>query len=169
MFRAILALLATLSGPIAAAAQTISSVDDNAALTATISALDTKLFDAYNRCDLAAFGSFFSPSVEFYHDKSGATFDRATVVANTRRYICHKVRRELVEGTLHVYPIKEFGAIAEGEHRFCQINGPCDGVAKFLMIWRKGNTGWQLTRVISFGHRALTSSEQTSAAKAQPR
>ena len=131
--------------------------DDNAALTAEISALDGKVFDAYNRCDLKAFGSFFSPSVEFYHDTGGATFDRKTVVANTQKYICHKVRRELIASSLKVYPIKDFGAIEEGEHRFCQTeSGSCEGVAKFLMIWRKRAGGWQITRVMSYGHRALT-------------
>jgi Domain of unknown function (DUF4440) len=61
-------------------------VDDNA-LTRTISALDARVFDAYNRCDLAAFASYFVPKVEFYHDTGGATFDRKTVVDNTRKYI----------------------------------------------------------------------------------
>ena len=132
---------------------------DDGTLTATITALDIRVFDAYNRCDLATFGRYFSPRVEFYHDKGGATFDRKTVVANTRKYICHKVRRELVAGTLHVYPIKDFGAIAEGEHRFCQIGGGCEGAAKFLMIWRKAGGRWQMTRVVSYGHRALVDAD----------
>ena len=133
--------------------------DEHAALTTEISALDSKVFDAYNRCDLKAFGNFFSPSVEFYHDTGGATFDRKTVVANTQKYICHKVRRELIASSLKVYPIKDFGAIEEGEHVFCQTeSGACEGVAKFLIIWRKRAAGWQITRVVSYGHRALKES-----------
>lgn len=125
-------------------------------LTDTISALDTALFDAYNRCDMAAFASYFDRAVEFYHDTGGASFDRATVVANTRKYICHKVRRELLTGTLRVYPIKGFGAIEEGEHRFCQVvSGQCEGVARFVMVWRQRAGHWQLTRVLSYAHRAL--------------
>src|SRR6185503_9976926 len=81
---------------------------DEAALTQTITALDAKVFDAYNRCDLDAFAGYFSATVEFYHDKSGATFDRQSVVESTRKYICNKVRRELVPGTLKVYPIKDY-------------------------------------------------------------
>jgi len=135
------------------------------ALVKTIAALDAKVFGAYNRCDLDAFASFFSPTVEFYHDKGGVTFDRATVVANTRKYICHKVRRELLPTSLEVYPIKNFGAIEEGEHRFCELaSGQCEGSAKFLMVWRNQGGQWQLTRVVSYGHRALTAAEKAQLA-----
>lgn len=129
--------------------------DVDPALTAQIAALDAKVFDAYNRCDLKTFAAYFSPRVEFYHDKGGVTWDRATVVANTRKWICGKVRRELLKETLKVYPIKDFGAVEEGEHYFCQTaTGECEGIAKFLMVWHKDRAGqWQMTRVISYGHR----------------
>ncbi len=144
----------------------VAFADDNqdqTALTQTIAALDAKVFDAYNRCDLDVFGSYFSAKVEFYHDTGGATFDRETVVANTRKFICKKVRRELLPGTLKVYPIKDYGAIEEGEHRFCQsASGECEGSAKFLMIWQSKGGKWQMTRVISYGHRALTEEEKAT-------
>ena len=85
------ALLIMAFGGSAASAQ---DVGDDTGLSKTIMAMDEKVFAAYNRCDLASFGSYFSPTVEFYHDKGGATFDRATVIANTRKYICGKVHRE---------------------------------------------------------------------------
>jgi len=137
------------------------SESDDAALTRTITALDAKVFDAYNSCDLKAFGSYFSPTVEFYHDKGGVTYDRETVVMNTRKYICDKVRRELVQGSLKVYPVKDYGAIEEGEHIFCEIKtGACEGAAKFLMIWQNTDGKWLMTRVISYGHRALLPAEK---------
>jgi Domain of unknown function (DUF4440) len=137
------------------------SVDDGGRLTQIISALDTKVFDAYNRCDLATFGSFYSPTVEFYHDNGGATFDRKTVLANTKKYICNKVHRELISASLKIYPIKDFGAIEEGEHRFCQTStGACEGVAKFVIIWRQVGPKWQITRVMSYGHRALAADDK---------
>ncbi len=143
------------------AAAHADSATDGAALTATISTLDTRVFDAYNQCDLATFGSYFTPTVEFYHDQGGATFDRKSVLANTKKYICHKVRRELMAGTLKVYPIKGYGAIEEGEHRFCRTeSGQCEGIAKFVMIWRLKGAQWRLTRVMSYGHRALADTEK---------
>lgn len=38
---------------------------------------------------------------------------------------------------------------------FCQTaTGQCEGIAKFLMVWRKDRAGnWVMTRVISYGHR----------------
>ncbi len=130
------------------------------ALTHNIKDLDAKVFDAYNRCDLEAFKSYFTPTVEFYHDQGGATFDRATVVENTKKYICGKVRRELLPSTFKVYPIKGYGAIEEGEHIFCQVkSGQCEGAAKFTMIWENDNGDWKLTRVLSYGHRTLEEGE----------
>jgi len=74
--------------------------------------------------------------VAFFHDTGGATFDRQTVLGNTRKYICGKVRRELIPATLRVYPIKNYGAIEEGEHRFCELaTGRCEGIAKFVIVW----------------------------------
>lgn len=132
-------------------------------LEQAITRLDGQVFDAYNRCDLNTFASYFAPDVEFYHDTGGASFDRQTVVDNTRKYICHKVRRELIPASFKIYPIKGFGAIEEGEHRFCQIaSGQCEGVARFLMIWRHRDHQWQLVRVVSYGHRALTDAEKAA-------
>lgn len=130
------------------------------ALTRAITDLDAKVFDAYNRCDLDAFASYFTPTVEFYHDQGGATFDRTTVVEDTQKYICGKVRREVLPATFKVYPIKDYGAIEEGEHIFCQIDsGKCEGAAKFIMIWENDNGTWKLTRIVSYGHRTLQEGE----------
>jgi hypothetical protein len=135
---------------------TTNAVADEGTLMTTIAALDAKVFEAYNHCDLETFSRFFTPTVEFYHDQGGASFDRATVVENTKKFVCHKIRRELVPGTFNVYPIKDYGAIEEGEHRFCQVaSGQCEGIAKFVMIWRHDGDEWVLTRVLSYGHRAL--------------
>ena len=133
---------------------------------AEIRALDDKVFGAYNRCDMATFGAAFDPKVAFYHDTGGATFDRDTVVANTRKYICGKVRRELIPTTFHVYPVKNYGAIEEGEHRFCELaTGRCEGIAKFVIVWTKQGDAWRITNVLSYGHRTATPAEQKAAGK----
>jgi Domain of unknown function (DUF4440) len=125
-------------------------------LATTVATLDSTLFAAYNACDMPAFSTLFAPNVEFYHDQGGVTTSRTQVIANTRRYICGKVRRELVAGTLEAHPIKDYGAIATGEHRFCELaTGKCEGIAKFVIIWQQRSSGWRATRVLSFGHRQV--------------
>ena len=132
-----------------------TAIPEGDALVRVVSGLDTRLFDAYNRCDLKAFGDLFSPDVEFFHDKGGLMNSRDAVVEATRKNICHKVRRELA-GTLEVYPIKDYGAIEAGTHRFCEIgSGTCQGEGKFLHIWRYQDGQWQLTRVVSYDHHSI--------------
>ncbi len=64
------------------------------------------------------------------------------------------IRRELIPGSLQVYPIKDFGAIEIGTHRFChKENGKDDcGNFPFVMVWRKSADSWKVSRVISYGH-----------------
>ncbi|MFZ2236656.1 MAG: nuclear transport factor 2 family protein [Dokdonella sp.] len=99
--------------------------------------------------------SYFAPDVEFYHDTGGVTWTRDDMIANTRKYACGNYTRELVAGTLQVYPIKDFGAVARGTHRFCATDTDnCDGIADFVFVWRHRSEQWQVTRALSFGHRA---------------
>ncbi|HEU0096852.1 MAG TPA: hypothetical protein VFQ52_10380, partial [Rhizomicrobium sp.] len=87
-----------------------------------------------------------------------------TVLANTQKYICGKVKRELLPATLHIYPIKDYGAIEEGEHRFCELaSGRCEGIAKFMIVWARRGDAWRITNVLSYGHRAMTESERRAA------
>lgn len=133
-------------------------------LTVEIAAVDAKVFAAYNDCDLDAFTRYFDPDVAFFHDTGGATFDRETVVDNTRKYICGKVRRVLLPASLHVYPVKDYGAIEEGEHYFCdRASGQCEGIAKFVIVWARRKDGWQATQVLSYGHRTMTEAERREA------
>jgi hypothetical protein len=125
----------------------------------TISALDTAVFDAFNHCNepgqLDKHAGYFAADVEFYHDTGGVTWTRDAMIANTRKNVCGNFRRELVPGTLKVYPIKDFGAIEQGVHRFCQFkSGKCEGIADFVVVWRHQDDAWRITRVLSYGHRA---------------
>lgn len=153
--KARIALLLTLSAPAIAQARPQDPPD----LQTTIAGLDAALFDAFNRCadpaQLAVHAGYFDPAVEFYHDTGGVTWNREDMLANTRRYACGHYTRQLVPGSLRVYPVKDFGAIAQGEHRFCQTDsGRCDGLADFTMLWRLRDGRWHVTRVLSYGHRA---------------
>jgi hypothetical protein len=127
----------------------------------TVAALDTAVFDAFNHCSelgqLDKHTSYFAADVEFYHDNGGVTWTRDEMIASTRKNVCGKFSRELVAGSLKVFPIKDFGAIAQGSHRFCQFSsGTCEGFADFTMIWREQAGKWELTRVLSYGHRAAS-------------
>ena len=138
----------------------------------TVLALDAAVFDAFNKCSapeqLQKHAGYFSPDVEFYHDTGGVTWSRDEMLANTKKNVCGKFRRELVSGTLKVFPIKGFGAIAQGTHRFCQFtsqgtSNPCEGLADFTIIWREQAGAWQITRVLSYGHRAADAAPRANA------
>lgn len=150
------AFLLSLSAPAIAQARPQPDAPD---LQATIAGLDAALFDAFNRCadpaQLAVHAGYFDPAVEFYHDTGGVTWNREDMLANTRHHACGHYTRQLVPGSLRVYPVKDFGAIAQGEHRFCQTDSDrCDGLADFTMLWRLRDGRWHVTRVLSYGHRA---------------
>ena len=122
----------------------------------TISDLDTALFDSYNSCDLEKFKSFFTDDLEFYHDQGGLTVGSQTVTEQVKKNICGKVRRELVAGTLKVYPMHGYGAVEVGSHRFQPAKGgEPTGEAKFIHVWQRKDGAWKITRVISYDHVAL--------------
>lgn len=150
------AVLALLAAPVALADETAAGAP---ALEATIAALDAAVFDAFNRCaepgQLEKHAAYFDPAVEFYHDTGGVTWSREAMLDNTRRHACGNFTRELVPGSLRVFPVQGFGAIAQGEHRFCQAGtGACEGLADFTMVWRLHEGEWRITRVLSYGHRS---------------
>jgi len=133
-------------------------------LTRDISALDTAVFDAFNHCSdparLQEHAGYFAPDVEFYHDTGGVTWTRDAMIANTGKYVCGHFTRELVTGSMKVHPVKDFGAISQGVHRFCQIDtGKCEGLADFTIVWRKQDGDWRITRVLSYGHRAAADAQ----------
>nr|WP_298123008.1 nuclear transport factor 2 family protein [uncultured Pseudoxanthomonas sp.] len=128
-------------------------------LTQVIDALDTAVFDTFNTCadpaQLVKHAAYFDEAVEFYHDNGGVTWTRDEMIERTRANVCGNYRRERVPGTLAVFPIKGFGAIAQGTHRFCALSSAtCEGEADFVMIWRERDGHWQVTRVLSYAHRA---------------
>jgi hypothetical protein len=136
-------------------AQTQQGLPPTDELYKTIAGLDTTLFDAYNHCNLDKLGSMVSDDLEFYHDQTGLATGRQSLVDAVRSNICGKVHRELVPGTLEVYPIKGYGAVEIGIHRFTHPNEPNSGPggeAKFVHVWRLKDGTWQVTRVLSFDH-----------------
>lgn len=128
------------------------------ALYDTVAALDTQMFESFNHCDDPAqferHRALFDEKVEFYHDNGGVTWTREEMLGNVRKNVCAKFRRELIPGTLRVYPIKDFGAMEIGEHRFCATGETtCAGRGEFILVWHRVGERWQVTRAISYAHR----------------
>ena len=139
------------------AVQSLESIQSQAELDKAITTLDASLFDAYNRCDLEKFASFFVDNVEFYHDQGGVTLGRAALTESVKKNICGRVSRELVPGTLQVYYMKGYGAVEMGVHHF-HHPGHDDtepvGEGKFIHLWQYKDGAWKITRVISYDHHA---------------
>jgi hypothetical protein len=126
---------------------------DDQALYDTILRQDSLFFDAYNTCtvNLKAYGDFYADSLEFYHDKGGFMNSKQGVIEATKKFICGKVTRELVRGSVEVYPIANYGAIEIGYHKFHNKEEPnaVSEPGRFVMIWHHTNGSWKITRVIS--------------------
>jgi hypothetical protein len=149
-----LALFAlTLPGANAQAPQTTSTTQD--ALYQTVAALDAKLFDAVNTCDMKTVESMWAEDAEFYHDKTGLMVGRQNIVDAIKNNLCGKVTRQLVAGTLEVYPLNGYGAVEIGVHRFYHPDDKGNvGEAKFIHVWQNKDGVWKITRVISYDHGA---------------
>lgn len=143
-----------------AEAQAVPALEDiksQAELDKAIATLDAALFDAYNRCDLEKFASFFVENVEFYHDQGGVTLGREALTDSVKKNICGRVTRELVPGTLQVYYMKGYGAVEMGVHRFHHPgheDTEAVGEGKFIHLWQYKDGAWKITRVISYDHHA---------------
>jgi ketosteroid isomerase-like protein len=149
---AILSACATLRNPVATYAQNYHPDDQK--LYDTIQHLDSLFFATYNTCaqDIEKHASFYADSIEFYHDQGGLMTSKKDVVDATKRNICGKVRRELIIGSIEVYPIHGFGAIETGLHCFHNSAEPVGTpakIGKFTIIWRHKDGQWKIYRVIS--------------------
>jgi hypothetical protein len=135
-----------------AAAPAVTHARDG--LFTTVAALDTKLFDAYNHCDLTTMSSMVEDGLEFYHDKTGLTVGKQPFLDAIKNNICGKTQRTLVAGSLEVYPLADYGAVEMGVHRFHHPGHPEEGVgeAKFVTVWRNKDGAWKMSRAISFDH-----------------
>ncbi len=120
-----------------------------------IQAMDTALFDAVNTQNLDKLKTMFTKDLEFYHDQGGVTNYEQNLEASRKNFANgRKMRRDLISGSMRVYPVPNFGAIQTGEHRFCDLGKGEDdcGVYKFVHVWKRTPDGLKLARVVSFDH-----------------
>lgn len=127
---------------------------DDKALYDTIMKHDSIFFSAYNHCDaqLKVYAAYYTEDLEFYHDQGGFSNSKKDVVEATRKNICGKVRRDLVPGSVEVYPISGYGAVEIGYHRFTNKENPPGTTARdgrFVLVWKKTDNKWQISRVVS--------------------
>jgi ketosteroid isomerase-like protein len=123
-----------------------------------IAHVDSALFNASNTCDSVTYKKYFTDDLEFYHDIGGLTVGSKSEFQSFRE-MCARgtlIRRELVKGSLEVYPIKNYGAVEIGIHRFFHTNKGQEekpsGTYKFIHVWQKKDGQWKISRVISYGH-----------------
>ena len=124
----------------------------------SIAYLDSVFFNAFNTKNIDKLKAFLSNDLEFYHDLGGVTNYTQNIDAFKRTFESErKVRRELVRGTLEVYPIMDYGAVETGIHRFYATEKgqqeQLSSEAKFVQVWQKKNGAWKITRIISYGHQ----------------
>lgn len=127
---------------------------------------DRMLFDAvFNTCDIQALAALVAGDFEMYHDKGGLVATSGAQFVENIRGMCerqktgedYRARRELVEGSLEVFPLNNYGAIEVGVHRFYKkTEGQPDKlveIARFTQVWKKDASGWKLARVLSYDHK----------------
>ncbi|AUC86671.1 DUF4440 domain-containing protein [Polaribacter sp. ALD11] len=113
--------------------------------------MDSIYFTAYNTCDLKTQASLYDDDLEFFHDKGGLSTDKKELLKSLKENICNKVTRTLIKGSVEVYPINNYGAIQIGYHKFYNKQEP-NAIAipsKFIVVWKKENENWKMTKVIS--------------------
>ena len=152
-------LLLFVAGGEAQRVPALEKINSQEELDQAVALLDSAVFDAFNRCDIAKFASYFADDVEFYHDRDGLSVGKANLTDSIKRNICGKVTRELVPGTLMVYPMRGYGALEIGVHRF-HHPGHDDtqpvGEGRFIHLWQYKDGAWKITRVISYDHHPVT-------------
>ncbi|MEQ9265816.1 MAG: nuclear transport factor 2 family protein [Balneolaceae bacterium] len=127
----------------------------------TISKLDSTFFKALNECDLDTYESFLAFDYELYHDKQGLTVSKRKEMESMNLFCGEQrdrqqIERVLINGSIEVYPIANYGAIENGEHIFHLViddrTSKPISKAKFTNIWRFDNNEWKIARTMSYNH-----------------
>jgi Domain of unknown function (DUF4440) len=118
-----------------------------------ITRMDRHLFNAFNAHNVDRLMSLASKNVELYQENDGLK-NYEECITEFKDMFAHDsdIRRELVEGTVEVYPIGGYGALEVGQHRFCHTqNGKEDcGVFGFAVLWQKTDDSWKVSRLVNY-------------------
>lgn len=152
-----LVLLLLLLSAFSGARNSTVSANEKEGLYREIARMDSIMFDAFNRHDLEKLKTTFSEDLEFYHDKGGLANYEQTMANFKKLFDNNKttgLRRDLVQGSLEVYPIRDYGAVEICSHTFCHKENEKNDCGTFrnMMIWQKKDGNWKVTRVVSYDH-----------------
>lgn len=120
-----------------------------------LATMDSLLFQAFNTRDLEGMKKYFSTGLEVYQDNAGFRNYEETMASFKELFAKEYIlTRELVKGSMEVYPIKAFGAIQTGLHTFShrEEGKMVRGTFKFLHVWEKTSEGWKIKRLITYDH-----------------
>lgn len=141
----------------AAPAPTSAHEPADLALTALIAEKDAAMFAAFNSCDGEGFGAYVEEGLEFYHDQAGLSVGRAATVEAVKTNVCNNFTRQLLPGTLEVWPVPGYGAIETGLHTFTNVGADAPhGIARFLHVWHQEGDTWRISRIVSYDHGPYT-------------
>ncbi|WP_299334122.1 DUF3471 domain-containing protein [uncultured Psychroserpens sp.] len=131
-----------------------------------LKAKDSLLFErSFNKCETQYLDQLIAEDFEFYHDIGGLETSKEGFITSMKNGICNPdnkttSRRELLEGSLEVFPLKQngevYGALQNGVHKFFETtNGKevAGSIAKFSHLWILEEGQWYLKRVISYDHQ----------------
>jgi hypothetical protein len=130
----------------------------------TVLSLDSAFWNIYNTCDVTSMNKYFTDDIEFYHDKGGKMKGIDDLVSTTKRNLCSdddfRLKREAVAGTVKFFPLKSddkiYGGILTGQHVFYILrkgkSPQLDGLARFTHLWLLTDSGWKMSRVLSYDH-----------------
>lgn len=133
-------------------------------MTAAIAKADAELFAAvFDRCDVDAIEAMLTDDFRFVHDKEGES-SRAKFLEDERGHCARlktgedfPARRELVPGSLEVWPIDKYGALETGVHRFyARLPGKPEQLTEtgnFMILWKQVGGKWLMAESISYGHK----------------
>ena len=116
---------------------------------------DSLMFRTFNARDLEGLGKRFDPALEIFQDNTGYRNYAQTMDAFAGLFAQpYTLTRTLLPATVEIYPIKDYGAIMTGSHRFCHVENGREECAtfKFVHIWKQGKDGWVVSRIITYDH-----------------
>jgi len=133
----------------------------------TIARLDSTVFATLPEYNSAKSRTFFTDDLEVYNDTEGLLKSRNVFIEAPEKnfYKTQKenvIRRELVEGSMKVYPLKNngaiYGAVQTGEQCFYELRKGKEerltGTSKFTHIWLNKNGEWKISRMIIYNHHS---------------